>query len=101
MSDTFNSVPKGFQIIERANCFQGFYKLDKLRLRHELFAGGMGREISRELFVRHDAVCVLPYDPQRDEVVLIEQFRVGALGKADNPWLIEMVAGLILSLIHI
>ena len=45
--------------------------------------------------MRHDAVCVLPYDPQRDRVVLIEQFRVGALGKVDNPWLIELVAGLI------
>ncbi|HDS1679551.1 TPA: NUDIX domain-containing protein [Pseudomonas putida] len=95
MSDTLNSVPKAVEIAERANCFKGFYKLDKVRLRHELFAGGMSGEISRELFVRHDAVCVLPYDPARDEVVLIEQFRVGALGKIDNPWLIEMVAGLI------
>lgn len=95
MSDTLNSVPKAVEIVEQANCFRGFYRLDKVRLRHELFAGGMGREISRELFVRHDAVCVLPYDPQRDEVVLIEQFRVGALGKVENPWLIEMVAGLI------
>jgi len=95
MSDTLNSVPRAVEIVKRANCFKGFYKLDKVQLRHELFAGGMGREISRELFVRHDAVCVLPYDPLRDEVVLIEQFRVGALGKVDNPWLIEMVAGLI------
>jgi len=95
MSDTLNSVPRAVEIVERANCFKGFYKLDKVHLRHELFAGGMSREISRELFVRHDAVCVLPYDPVRDEVVLIEQFRVGALGKVDNPWLIEMVAGLI------
>ena len=95
MSDTLNSVPRAVEIVERANCFKGFYKLDKVHLRHELFAGGMSREISRELFVRHDAVCVLPYDPLRDEVVLIEQFRVGALGKVENPWLIEMVAGLI------
>ncbi|MHC6227710.1 NUDIX domain-containing protein [Pseudomonas sp. X10] len=95
MSDTLNSVPKAVEIVERANCFEGFYRLDKVRLRHELFAGGMGREISRELFVRHDAVCVLPYDAQRDEVVLIEQFRVGALDKVANPWLIELVAGLI------
>jgi len=95
MSDTLNSVPRAVEIVKRANCFKGFYKLDKVHLRHELFAGGMSREISRELFVRHDAVCVLPYDPLRDEVVLIEQFRVGALGKVDNPWLIEMVAGLI------
>ncbi len=95
MSDTLNSVPRAVEIVERANCFKGFYKLDKVHLRHELFAGGMSREISRELFVRHDAVCVLPYDPLRDEVVLIEQFRVGAMGRADNPWLVEMVAGLI------
>lgn len=74
---------------------RGFYKLDRLHLRHELFAGGMSREINREVFVRHDAVCLLPYDPQRDEVVLIEQFRVGAMGKTDNPWLVELVAGLI------
>lgn len=95
MSDTLNTVPKDVEIVERVNCFKGFYQLDRVRLRHELFAGGMGREISRELFVRHDAVCVLPYDPQRDEVVLIEQFRVGAMGKVGNPWLIELVAGLI------
>lgn len=83
------------EVIEREPCFKGFYKLDRLRLRHRLFAGGMGPEIHRELFVRHDAVCVLPYDPQRDCVVLIEQFRVGALDKSHNPWLLELVAGLI------
>jgi ADP-ribose pyrophosphatase len=95
MTDPANSVPKAVEITQRDNCFQGFYRLDKLHLRHELFAGGMGKPISRELFVRHDAVCVLPYDPLRDEVVLIEQFRVGAMGKVANPWLVEMVAGLI------
>ena len=83
------------EVVEREACFRGFYQLDRLHLRHRLFAGGMGKLINRELFVRHDAVCVLPYDPQRDCVVLIEQFRVGALGKIDNPWLIELVAGLI------
>ena len=83
------------EVVEREACFRGFYQLDRLHLRHRLFAGGMGKLLSRELFVRHDAVCVLPYDPQRDCVVLIEQFRVGALDKSLNPWLIELVAGLI------
>ncbi|MEB0028046.1 NUDIX domain-containing protein, partial [Pseudomonas sp. MH9.2] len=95
MSDTTRSVPVAVAITKRENCFKGFYRLDRMHLRHELFGGGMSNEISRELFVRHDAVCVLPYDAKRDEVVLIEQFRVGALGKVDNPWLIELVAGLI------
>ncbi|MCM2460760.1 NUDIX domain-containing protein [Pseudomonas sp. Z1-12] len=95
MTDFANATPNAVDIVKRETCFKGFYKLDRLVLRHELFAGGMSREINRELFVRHDAVCVLPYDPQRDEVVLIEQFRVGAIGKTTNPWLVELVAGLI------
>ncbi|WP_296253742.1 NUDIX domain-containing protein [Pseudomonas sp. UBA4194] len=95
MADASHSVPTAVEIVKREPCFKGFYKLDKLFLRHELFNGGMSKEISRELFVRHDAVCMLPYDAKRDELILIEQFRVGAIGKVDNPWLIEMVAGLI------
>ena len=95
MTEPTRSTPTAFEIARRENCFQGFYKLDKLYLRHEQFAGGMGTEISRELFVRHDAVCVLPYDAKRAEVVLIEPFRVGALEKTANPWLLDLVAGLI------
>jgi len=82
-------------IIERKTCFEGFYRLDRLRLRHQQFAGGMGPLLTRELFVRPDAVCVLPYDPLQDAVVLVEQFRIGALEKSKNPWLLELVAGLI------
>lgn len=95
MSETFKPEADAVEVIERENCFRGFYRLDRLRLRHRLFSGEMGKPITRELFVRHDAVCVLPYDPQRDEVVLIEQFRVGAMDKGANPWLLELVAGLI------
>ncbi|MAX89417.1 MAG: ADP-ribose diphosphatase [Pseudomonas sp.] len=95
MNDIFKAGADDVEIISRERCFSGFYNLDRFRLRHRLFRGGMGAEIERELFVRHDAVCVLPYDPQRDEVVLIEQFRVGAMAHGDTPWLVETVAGLI------
>ena len=95
MTDTFKPGPDAVQIIEREVCFRGFYSLDRLHLRHLQFSSEMGPTLSRELFIRHDAVCVLPYDPQRDEVVLIEQFRVGAMGKSASPWLLELVAGLI------
>ena len=73
---------------------QGFYRLDKLHLPHRQFAGGNGPVINRELFVRPPAVGVLIYDPATDEVLLIEQFRVGALEDA-HPWQMEIVAGLI------
>ena len=95
MTEPFKPGPEAVDLMARETCFQGFYRLDRLTLRHRLFEGGMGPVINRELFVRHDAVCVLPYDPQQDRVVLIEQFRVGAMGKSETPWLLELVAGLI------
>ncbi|GGD00674.1 NUDIX domain-containing protein [Halopseudomonas salina] len=82
------------EIIRRETGFNGFYRMDILTLRHRLFRGGWGPELRRELFVRRDAVCVLPYDPWTDSVVLLEQVRVGALDKSERPWLIELVAGL-------
>ena len=91
MSD-FNQ--QDVEILRRERGFQGFYRLDVLTLRHRLFAGGWGPELRRELFVRPDAVCVLPYDPWQDRVVLVEQMRVGALDKRGSPWMLELVAGL-------
>lgn len=95
MVQLFQPQAHDIEIVRTEPCFKGFYQLDRVHLRHRLFSGQMGPVIDREVFVRHDAVCVLPYDPVRDEVVLIEQFRVGALHKAQNPWLLELVAGLI------
>jgi ADP-ribose pyrophosphatase len=43
--------------------------------------------------VRGTAVSVLPYDPVNDQIVLIEQFRIGAYGTGQHPWLTEIVAG--------
>ena len=73
----------------------GFFKFDLLRLRHELFRGGLSEVLRRELFQQREAVSVLPYDPVRDVVVLIEQFRAGAIEAPDGPWLIEGVAGML------
>ncbi len=83
------------EILERKNCFSGFYKLDRLKIRHKLFSGEEGPILSRELFVRPDAVCMLPYDPVLDKVIFVEQMRVGAVEKSANPWMLELVAGLI------
>ncbi len=81
-------------IEKREVLFQGFYRVDKLHLRHRQFAGGTGPLITREMFVRRPAVGVLIYDADTDEVLLIEQFRVGALDN-EHPWQLEIVAGLI------
>jgi ADP-ribose pyrophosphatase len=81
------------EILDRSERYEGFFHLSTFRLRHTLYAGGWSQEITRELFHRGGCVAVLPYDPIRDEVLLIEQFRIGALGQKEPPWLTEIVAG--------
>ncbi|OIN08848.1 ADP-ribose diphosphatase [Oceanisphaera psychrotolerans] len=83
------------QLLAEEVGYRGFFRLLRLRLRHRLFAGGWSQEITRELFDRGHAAAVLPYDPVRDEVVLVEQFRVGAVYAEGNPWLLEIVAGIV------
>lgn len=88
-------MKKAFEIVSKETRYAGFFRLEKYRLRHTLFAGGWSGEIERELFGRGKAVAVLLYDPERDEVVLIEQFRIGAIGCPERAWLVEIVAGAI------
>ncbi len=83
------------ELIERVVAFNGYFKILRYRLRHSLFQGGMSKEVTREIFERGQAVAVLPYDPVMDRVVLIEQFRPGALDIESTPWLIETVAGIV------
>lgn len=83
------------EILEKTICFQGFFRMERYRFRHRLFSGGWSPVLSRELFERGHAAAVLPYDPVLDQVVLIEQFRVGALSAPGGPWLLEIVAGVI------
>ncbi|WP_192034817.1 NUDIX domain-containing protein [Halomonas sp. YLGW01] len=74
---------------------QGFFRLERRRLRHRRFEGGWSEEVVREVHVRFDAVGVLLYDVERDAVVLVEQIRAGALDDAVSPWKLEPVAGLV------
>lgn len=72
----------------------GFFALDLWHLRHRRFDGAMSPPLVREVFVTGDAVTVLPYDPLRDRVLLVEQVRMGPLGRGDPlPWQLEAIAG--------
>lgn len=84
---------KEFKILDKEIVYQGFFRLEKYRLKHTLYAGGWSTEISRELFVRGSCVAVLLYDPATEHVVLIEQFRAGAIIQPEKAWLVEIVAG--------
>ena len=83
------------EIIARETLYSGFFSMDLYRFRHRLFNGEMSGEIRREIFERGHAAVLLPYDPVRDEVVLVEQVRIAAYDTSETPWLLEMVAGMI------
>ena len=88
-------MSKGVEILQQQSVYSGFFRLERYTIKHTLFAGGWSRPISRELFRRNDCVAVLLYDPQRDAVVMLEQFRIGAILHEHEPWLLEIVAGAI------
>lgn len=83
------------ELIEKQTAFRGYFRIDRLRLRFPLYEGGMSREVDREVLERGQVAAVLLVDPDRDCVVLIEQFRPGPYAAGEQPWLIETVAGVI------
>ncbi|MFC0269303.1 NUDIX domain-containing protein [Kushneria aurantia] len=84
-----------FEIVGEAPLHRGFFALDRVGVRYRQYRGGWSERVEREVFRHHDAVGVLLYDPERDAVVLVEQFRAGAAGREESPWLLEPAAGLI------
>jgi ADP-ribose pyrophosphatase len=88
-------MAESVEIIEKTVRYKGFFEIVRYRFRHRMFAGGWSGTIVREVFERGHAVAVLPYDPAADAVVLIEQFRIGALVAGFAPWQTEIVAGII------
>ena len=83
------------KILQREICFNSFLRVDKLQIKHKLFDGGWSESIQRELSIRTAAVGVLLFDPGRDEVVMVRQFRIGAINENISPWLLELVAGIV------
>ena len=91
------------EVLERTTPFRDYFRIDRYRLRHRLFDGGWSQPFSREVFERGHAITVVLYDPDRDALVLIEQFRMGCfaalsspwLATDEGPWLVEPVAGII------
>lgn len=85
----------GVEVVAHDRLFRSYLALDRLELRHRLFAGGTSGVVGRDLLVRGPAAAILLYDPDRDQVALVEQFRVGALAAGMDPWILETVAGVV------
>lgn len=83
------------ELVGHVVAFQGRFRVSRYEFRHGLYQGGQSAILKREVFERGTAAAVLPYDPRRDEVVLIRQFRAGSYVAGRHPFTWEIVAGII------
>jgi ADP-ribose pyrophosphatase len=90
-----HSDDDAIELIGRERVYDGYFAIDRHRLRHRRYDGTWTGEFTREVIVRGDAAAILLYDPERDAVVLIEQFRLPALLAGFPAWQIEIVAGIV------
>ena len=95
MSFQLRFGPRDVRIKVSERVFDGYFAVDRVTVEHRAFGGGWAPAVTREVFERGDAVGVLPYEPVSDSLVLIEQFRAGALRDAASPWMLELVAGIV------
>jgi len=86
---------EALEIVQEKRCYAGFSEVKEFQLHFPLFQGGMSHAVHRELILRPSAVGVVLVDLKREKVVLIEQFRIGALSHVDGPWLLELATGVI------
>lgn len=87
--------PNDFEVVKREVVYQGVFRLVRNQIKQRLFNGGWSEVYSREVLERYSAAAVLPYDPILDRVILIEQFRPGAMRDAKGPWMMEIPAGVL------
>ncbi len=87
---------KKFDLLDRETLFQGYFRLDRFHVRTEKFDGGWSNSFTREVLDRGNKVVgILLFDPQHDKVVMVEQFRAALMSKNDDPFLLELVAGVV------
>ena len=84
-----------FKVTNKKNLYDGFFKMNEVSIKYKKYDGSWSNEIKRELFGGAQVSAVLPYDPIKKEIVLIQQFRPGTISRNTNNYLKEIVAGII------
>ncbi|MDH2325466.1 NUDIX domain-containing protein [Cereibacter sp. SYSU M97828] len=89
-----HASPSEVEVLRHRQPYAHFFAVEEYDLHFRRFDGTQSDAINRAVFVSGDAVTVLPYDPVRDRVLLVEQFRAGPFGRGDaQPWQLEAIAG--------
>lgn len=88
--------PDDVRILSDETVYQGYFRMRRVTVQYRAFGGGWVAPQVREIFERGDAVGLLPYDARSDSVILVEQFRPGAMRDgAASPWMFELIAGIV------
>jgi len=80
-----------YKIINEKDLYSGFFKLKKIEFIHQEQDGSWSGKVDREIFGGAHVSTLLPYDPQKKEIVLIQQFRAGVISRYDDDYLYEIV----------
>jgi ADP-ribose pyrophosphatase len=86
---------RDYRLLAKESLYHGFFSMEKYHFQCRLFDGNWSKPFDREVLIRYRVAAALPYDPHLDKVVLIEQFRAGALQDEHTPWLLELIAGIL------
>ena len=84
-----------FELLGQETVYRGYFRVERLTVRHRRHDGGWTEPYVREVFERGHAAAVLPYDPASDRVVLIEQLRPPVVLAGLPPRQMEIVAGIV------
>ena len=84
-----------FKQLGKKTLFKGFFEMNKYTFKYQQFEGGWSEPFEREIFERGHAAAALLLDPEKEMLILVEQFRPGAVATENHPWLLELVAGII------
>lgn len=90
----YQSSAEDISIVARRQPYAFFFAMEEYDVSWRRFDGSLGAAVTRAAFITGDAVTVLPYDPVRDRVLVVEQYRAGPMSRGDRQcWQIEGIAG--------
>jgi nudix-type nucleoside diphosphatase (YffH/AdpP family) len=95
-ADPAHDPARDVVVHDHKRAYMNFFAMEEMDLQFRRYDGSLSPVINRGAAMVGHASVVLPYDPQRDQVLLVEQFRAPPFIMGDtSPWMWEPVAGVI------
>lgn len=87
---------RSVRVLSKSRAYDGFFKIDRYDL--EQISDGRSFRMRREVFSRGNAAAILLYDPALDQVLTVEEFRIGYLAAgfpAEESFNMGPIAGIV------